>query len=365
MKTLLVGDLSPTKLSNPYFAEKNIDALFSAGVQELFKGNDINFVNLETSLTDSEEGIEKFGPCLKASGGTADVVKALGATVCGLSNNHIFDYGPKGVADTLAHLERVGIPYTGYGKNYEYSRKNYYVEKNGETVCIINICEHEYSYAEGDFEGARPFDCYDTLDDIREGKKIADCVIVLYHGGKEHCRYPSPRLMKTCRAMVKAGADLVLCQHTHIIGCFEKFEGGKILYGQGNFHFSHPSFHEDNSENDGWNQFLAARYDTKTGELELVPMVNDGPMIKLAEGDLKEKILTELAERSETIESGEWYDRWKNAVDTDFGWYVKAIGYKDASEQDRHRLAHYLDCEAHHDILVELFKTAHQNKKNY
>ena len=88
-------------------------------------------------------------------------------------------------------------------------------------------------------------------------------------------------------------------------------------------------------------------------------------MIKLAEGDLKEKILTELAERSETIESGEWYDRWKNAVDTDFGWYVKAIGYKDASEQDRHRLAHYLDCEAHHDILVELFKTAHQKKKNY
>ena len=36
MKTLLVGDLSPTKLSNPYFAEKNIDALFSAGVLELF-----------------------------------------------------------------------------------------------------------------------------------------------------------------------------------------------------------------------------------------------------------------------------------------------------------------------------------------
>ncbi|MBQ9769208.1 MAG: hypothetical protein IJW27_03280, partial [Clostridia bacterium] len=70
-------------------------------------------------------------------------------------------------------------------------------------------------------------------------------------------------------------------------------------------------------------------------------------------------------ERSETIKSGEWYDRWKNAVDTDFGWYVKAIGYKDASEQDRHRLAHYLDCEAHHDILVELFKTAHQKKTNY
>ncbi len=361
MKTLLVGDLSPTKITNPFFAEKNIDALFSAEVQALFKGNDINFINLETALTESEEGIKKFGPCLKASGGTADVIKALGTTVCGLSNNHIFDYGKKGVADTLYHLDRVGIPYTGYGKNYEDSRKNYYTEKNGEKVCLITVCEHEYSYAEGDFEGARPFDCYDTLDDIREGKKNADCVIVLYHGGKEHCRYPSPRLMKTCRAMVRAGADLVLCQHTHIIGCFEEFEGGKILYGQGNFHFAG---HSD-KDGDGWNQFLATRYDTKTKEIEFIPMVNDGPKITLAEGETKEKIMNELSERSSTIKSGEWYDRWKEAVNTDFGWYVKAIGYKDASEHDLHLLAHYLDCEAHHDILTELFKTAHQKKENY
>ena len=52
MKSLLVGDLSPTALTDPYFAEKNVDALFSKGVQELFKGNDINFVNLEVALTD-------------------------------------------------------------------------------------------------------------------------------------------------------------------------------------------------------------------------------------------------------------------------------------------------------------------------
>lgn len=361
MKTLLVGDVSPTKISNGLFAAKDIDGLFSKGVQQLFVGNDINFVNLEVALTDSDEGIEKFGPCLKGSGCTADVLKALGVTVCGLSNNHIFDFGKKGVADTLANLDRVGLPYTGYGKNYEDSRKNYFAEKDGERVCLITVCEHEYSYALENEEGARPFDCYDTLDDIRAAKNEADRVIVLYHGGKEHCRYPSPRLLKTCRAMAKAGADVVLCQHTHIIGCYEEYEGSHILYGQGNFHFAGHSDEDD----DGWNRFLATTYDTKTHKIEFIPLVNSGPQITLAEGAEKEDILSSLAERSATIKSGEWYARWQEACRTDFGWYVKAVGYEDASEKDRHLLAHYLDCEAHHDILTEHFKTAHAKKLNY
>ena len=33
------------------------------------------------------------------------------------------------------------------------------------------------------------------------------------------------------------GADVVLCQHSHCIGCYEQYEGAHILYGQGNFHF--------------------------------------------------------------------------------------------------------------------------------
>lgn len=357
MKTLLVGDLSPTAVTDPYFAKKDVDALFSKEVQDLFKSADMSFVNLEVALTDSEEGIKKFGPCLKASGGTADLLKTLEVTVCGLSNNHIFDFGAKGVADTLAHLDRVGLPYTGYGDNYNDSRKNFLFEQNGEKICLIAVCEHEYSYATDTEEGARPFDCFDTIDDIREAKKTADRVIVLYHGGKEHCRYPSPRLVKTCRAMVKAGADLVLCQHTHIIGCFEEFEGGKILYGQGNFHFA------GKYEGDGWNQFLATVYDTKTGDVEFIPLVNDGPQIKFAEGDEKEGIMKGLADRSALGEKG-WCEGFRNVCLTDFAWYIDVLGYKDAPEDRHHLLAHYLDCEAHHDVLNEHFKTAHQKNEN-
>jgi poly-gamma-glutamate synthesis protein (capsule biosynthesis protein) len=161
--------------------------------------------------------------------------------------------------------------------------------------------------------------------------------------------------------MVKAGADVVLCQHTHIIGCYEEFMGGHILYGQGNFHFSGHSDDDD----DGWNQFLATVYDTKTHKIEFIPMVNCGPQIKLAEGAEKDDIIKGLSDRSASLKDGSWYDHWQTACREDFGWYVKAVGFQDASEEESHLFAHYLDCEAHHDILVEHFKTAHQKKINH
>lgn len=50
-------------------------------------------------------------------------MKRIGVTHCGLSNNHIFDFGKKGIADTIEALNTVGIGYTGFGDNYEDARK--------------------------------------------------------------------------------------------------------------------------------------------------------------------------------------------------------------------------------------------------
>lgn len=35
--------------------------------------------------------------------------------------------------------------------------------------------------------------------------------------------------------MVDCGADMIICQHSHCIGSFEKYKQSGILYGQGNF----------------------------------------------------------------------------------------------------------------------------------
>lgn len=97
-----------------------------------------------------------------------------------------------------------------------------------ERICIIAVCEHEFSGALSNLMGSRTFDECDTIEDIMKARKSFDGVIVCYHGGKGYSKFPSPRLCEVCRAMVGAGANVVLCQHSHCIGSYEKFEGARI-----------------------------------------------------------------------------------------------------------------------------------------
>ncbi len=363
MKALLFGDFSPTKITNPLFESGQIDALFSDTVN-LFKNNDINFVNLEAAVTDCENAINKIGPPLKCCDGAIETLKELGVNYVGLSNNHIFDYGIKGAQDTLNKLEKAEIIYTGFGKDYEDSRKNLVIEKNGERVCIINVCEHEYSYALDDRMGARPYDEYETMDDIKNAKAECDRVIVIYHGGKEMCQYPSPRLLKACRAMAKHGADMVLCQHSHCIGCYENFEGTHILYGQGNFHF----VKENGTDvNNIWNTSLAVKYDTKLNIIEFVPVISTETGIEIAKGDNEKIILDGFNKRNQSLKNGEWKKGWHDFCLSVEEQYQKAIAraYADGcTQKEMQKFAHYLDCEAHTDVWRELYKTYnHTNEK--
>ena len=221
MKISICGDVSTT-YSQELFRNLDVKGLFG-DVPSVFSDSDRVLVNLECALTEKETPINKKGPNLKGPLETAEILRRIGATDCAISNNHIMDYGIPGLTDTKNILEKLGLSYTGCGENYEDSRRNLVMEKDGIRVGIIAVCEHEYCYALEDRPGARPFDPFDTLEDVRAAKSECDFVVVLYHGGKEQSLYPSPRLRKACRAMVKCGADVVLCQHSHCIGCYEEY----------------------------------------------------------------------------------------------------------------------------------------------
>ena len=234
------------------------------------------------------------------------------------------------------------------------------MEKDGETICVIAVCEHEYSYALENRMGSRPFDSIDTLEDIRNAKKEADRVIVMYHGGKEQCFYPSPRLLKVCRAMVDNGADVVLCQHSHCIGCYENYNDGHILYGQGNFHFA-----DIEKGLAGWNTSLAVKYDTTTNEMSFVPLASTETGVRLANEAEQKEILKGFEKRSEELKTGEWKAGWRAFCEEKREIYTSAItnAYTENSRPiDNEFFNHYLDCEAHSDVWRELFPT--WNKTN-
>ena len=131
---------------------------------------------------------------------------------------------------TINCLTENKIGYGGVGRNLQEASKPYFFERKGIKVGIYCCAEHEFSIATESTYGANPFDPLESLDHIIDMKKKCDVIIVLYHGGKEYYRYPSPDLQRICRKMVDKGADLVVCQHSHCIGCEEEWNNGVILY---------------------------------------------------------------------------------------------------------------------------------------
>lgn len=342
------GDVCITDSNRELFANKETKKLFN-DVTDVFASSDINFVNLECALTESENRIKKFGPNLKGPEATAAVLKEAGIDYCTLSNNHTFDFGKEGLKDTVDALDKYKITYTGIGENDTDSRKDLIVECDGKKIAFVTVCEHEYSYALPDRVGAREYDPYDTNEDIAKAKENADFVIAIYHGGKEHCRYPSPRLLKLCRSMAKHGADVVLCQHSHCIGCYENYEGSHILYGQGNFHFSglNPN------ENEMWSTGLLVQLDINDKcDIKFVPVVANDGVIRLADDTEKARLLKELDDRNIELKNGEWVKGWNKFCEENRDTYTEAI---QGGNMDW--FAHYLDCEAHTDVWRELFPT--------
>lgn len=351
MKVVFCGDISVKNDNARLFAEQDLENLFN-DVPIVLKGADMVVANLECAVTDKDTPIQKCGPNLAAPFGTVEVLKAAGVTHCALSNNHIFDYGKAGLYDTLAELAKNGIPYTGIGENIQDARKDLILTDGKVKVAVVNVCEHEYSCALEDRVGAREFDPFETADDIVEAKKNADYVVLVYHGGKEHCEYPSPRLKKLCRSMVKRGADLVLCQHSHCIGTYEEYEGGSILYGQGNFHFVSSSYSADNEK---WNTGLMVEVEFGDRlQVKFIPVKVEGLGIRLATADEAKRILGQLHERSKALVDGSWKDRWHEFCYT--VPYYSQIG-NCIPEDKRELFGHFLDCEAHEDVLKELFPT--------
>ena len=352
MRITIGGDVSIKDDCRELFATCQGEKLFN-DIIPVFKNSDRVLVNLECAVTDKDTPIKKIGPNLNAPLNTVKTLKEVGVTDCGLSNNHIFDFGKPGMIDTIAQLDKYGLGYTGFGDNEQDSRKNLIMTHGDIKVAIIAVCEHEYSYALPNRMGARAYDPYDTNDDIVEAKKNADYVIVTYHGGKEECRYPSPRLIKACRSMIKHGADVVLCQHSHCIGCYENFEGGHILYGQGNFHFVCKKYEDKADGGYMWNTGLLAQIDIdkQSGvKVNYLPVIVDGAGIRLANKEEATKLLAELEERSQTLKDGSWYKHFRD-------FCLSLPRYRYIPEEFKEKTAHFLDCEAHTDVMREVYQT--------
>lgn len=293
MSILIGADIVPTKSNIEQFNKGDAAFLVGSELLKILNDADYRIFNLEVPLTDVCSPIDKCGPNLIAPTSTINGYKSIGVDFVTLANNHILDQGEQGLQSTCDLLRKNNIAYCGVGDNLSRAKIPYIFELDGRKIGIYACAEHEFSIAAEDSFGANPFDPLETFDHISSLEQEVDYVIVLYHGGKEHYRYPSPNLQRVCRKFVKSGADLVVCQHSHCIGCEEKYLDGTIVYGQGNFLF-------DDGESEFWQTSLLIKIDNEF-KISYIPIRKNNETVRLATPNDACDILDFFIQRSDEI----------------------------------------------------------------
>ena len=232
---VIVGDLFPTEQNISYFTKGNVNALFGEKIVQLFKDADFRVCNLEGALTDHPDKSKKTGPVKLATKSAVEAYKKLGIDYCMLANNHATDGGHQGMLDTMKTLDEAGINYIGAGKNEKEIVRSFVKELCGMRIGFYNVSETMYNKPSKDKAGAWLYDEYVVCKELEQLKKECDYLIVIYHGGIEKFHYPSPETRKRFYRMADNGADMILSQHTHCVGCEEYYNGSYLLYGQGDF----------------------------------------------------------------------------------------------------------------------------------
>jgi poly-gamma-glutamate synthesis protein (capsule biosynthesis protein) len=214
---------------------------------------DLSIVNFETAIVDDDntKPIKKSGPSLCTSRNAVKALKYAGFNFATLANNHIMDYGVKGLNNTVAELIAANIQTVGIGDNAENASKPTRVQICNEKLSVINCCEHEFSVATKDEPGAFGLDPIEQYRIIVEEKKVSDYVIVIVHGGPEFYQIPTSRMVKTYRFFIDAGADIVINGHQHCYSGYEVYKGKMIFYGLGNFCFDWAGY-RDSTWNEGY-----------------------------------------------------------------------------------------------------------------
>ena len=372
MSIIIGADIVPTESNRALFAAENTEQLIGSELSEILKSADYRIFNLEVPLADQERPIAKNGPNLIAPTNCVNGLKAMGIDLLTLANNHIMDQGTEGLKSTAKTLDHEGISHVGTADHLPEAADPFFFNVKGKRYGVYACAEHEFSIAGENTPGANPFEPLESPDHVAQMKAQCDYAIVLYHGGKEYYRYPSPNLQKTCRKLVEKGADLVICQHSHCVGCEEKYLGGTIVYGQGNFLFDH-------GDNEYWNTSLLVQI-ADDGQISYVPLIKQKNCVRLAAESDAQTVLQEFNQRSKDIQQpGFVHEKYAEFAQEHLGGYIvyflgleSNFFYKVLNKLSGQRLRktivkraikkqglgmrNYIECEAHRELLLKGLK---------
>jgi poly-gamma-glutamate synthesis protein (capsule biosynthesis protein) len=191
--------------------------------------------NLECVIT----GDAQPGPLLQAAPSAVAQMREAGFDVLGLANNHALDLGPEGLEETVSRLRAARMAPLGAGPDPEASLQPLIYEIGGVRLALLAFnavadprgapASSGWTRAEWDEERARAA--------VAAAAERADAVSVSVHWGYEYETSVDPAQRDAARALLGAGAHLVIGHHPHVVQPVEVHSDRCVAYSLGNFVF--------------------------------------------------------------------------------------------------------------------------------
>lgn len=219
-----------------------------AEISELMNEADLSIVNLETCVSTRGVSEKREGFGFRTPPDMLEGFVNAGIDLVNLANNHTRDFGYDALLDTFMHLSEYGIDYFGAGNDYDEAAGLVVKEVNGVKIgftgCNRVWLPDSYAAAQGHAGINQVHSVSDKrtqayLEKIKEYDSQCDVLIVFLHYGTEEVFEVTSYQERMSKALIDAGADMVMGGHSHTLQPIELYNGKPIFYSIGNLIFWH------------------------------------------------------------------------------------------------------------------------------
>jgi hypothetical protein len=199
---------------------------------------DFTIVNAEGTIS---EHTTPWNPAKKFSyisrPAAAGAFARAGIDAVTLANNHAYDAGPVGLAETMRHLDEVGILSVGAGSDIARAEQPLLIRSEAGTIGVIAIGESYGHRVAGDRGGTLVL----SPETVARGAAIArtagaDWVVAAVHWGDNYAPI-GPAQRAFAQVFADAGYDLVVGTGPHHVQPIEFIGSMPVIYSIGNFVF--------------------------------------------------------------------------------------------------------------------------------
>jgi poly-gamma-glutamate synthesis protein (capsule biosynthesis protein) len=209
-------------------------------VAPVLRDADLAIVNLECAVSDGGTPLDKEY-VFRGAPSSLPAMAAAGVDVASLGNNHAADYGRDALVDTVRHVRAAGMTPVGAGSDRDEAYRPAVLRRGGLRIGVVGasrVLPHGFAATDALPGVASAYDERRLVAAVQQAGSAADLVVVVVHWGVELATQPNAAQRSLARALVEAGADLVVGHHPHVLQPVERIGDAVVAYSLGNFVFS-------------------------------------------------------------------------------------------------------------------------------